>query len=360
MNKENGRLVVLGMSGGVDSSVSLMLLKKAGYDVVGVSLKYDIWSSANRDENVCCSRESFEIAKNICKEFAVRHVVIDVSEQFKESVIDYFREELKNNRTPSPCVFCNPKVKFKSLIEYADSIGAQFVATGHYARVKNQDGAFELLRAKNPDKDQTYSLSFLTQDELKRIIFPLGELSKEEVYNLAKKNDVLRVYEKIKQSQDFCFLGKDQLNEFIKMELSPESGEIVDIDGKVLGEHKGLPYYTVGQRKGIELAGGPFYVIKKNIEKNELIVSKDEDKLLSSGICLSPYNLINEIKLPLKVKAKMRSAQDLFDCELDRAENKLVLTFRKPQKSATIGQIAVFYLNDQCLGSGVIDEIIKE
>jgi tRNA-specific 2-thiouridylase len=358
MSEKNGRLVVLGMSGGVDSSVSLMELKNAGYKVVGVSLKYDIWECADRSENVCCSKESFENAKKVCEHFGSEHKVIDVSGEFKKEVIDYFKSELSKNRTPSPCVMCNPKVKFKSLLDYADQIGAQFVATGHYARINKNKDQFELHRAKYLDKDQTYSLSFLTQAELSKIIFPLGELSKSEVYDLAKGNEVLKLYKNIKQSQDFCFLGKDQLNEFISSEIVPKSGKIIELDGEVLGEHKGLPYYTIGQRKGIELPGGPYYVVGKDIENNELIVSKDEEKLLSKEVHLKPYNLINEIKLPVKVEAKLRSAQDLFKAELSQDGDFLILKFNEPQKSATEGQIAVFYSGDMCLGSGVIDRVI--
>jgi len=371
MQQKNGRLVVLGMSGGVDSSVSLMILKNAGYDVVGVSLTYDIWRCANRNENVCCSKESFENAKKVCGYFNVKHEIIDVSDEFNNEVIEYFKQELANNRTPSPCVFCNPKVKFKSLLKYAEKTDADFVATGHYARsrevksekpkvkskIKN-NGEVLLLQAKDKTKDQTYSLSFLTQAELSKIIFPLGELSKSDVYELANKNEALKLYKNIKQSQDFCFLGRDQLNEFIEKEIAPKSGKIVELDGEVLGEHKGLPYYTIGQRKGIELAGGPYYVVGKDIKNNELIVSKDEEKLLSKEVYLKPFNLINEIKLPVKVEAKLRSAQDLFKAELLEEGDSLILKFDQPQKSATEGQIAVFYDGEKCLGSGVIDRVI--
>jgi tRNA-specific 2-thiouridylase len=216
----------------------------------------------------------------------------------------------------------------------------------------------ELHRAKYLEKDQTYSLSFLTQFELSKIIFPLGELSKAEVYHLAEQNEVLKIYKNVKQSQDFCFLGRDQLNEFIEKEINPKSGKIIELNGVDLGEHKGLPYYTIGQRKGIELPGGPYYVVGKDIASNALIVSKDAEKLLSKEVHLKPYNLINEIKLPIKVDAKLRSAQDLFRAELSEEGDSLILKFEESQKSATEGQIAVFYSGDRCLGSGVIDRVI--
>lgn len=351
-----GKKVVLGMSGGVDSSVSLYLLKKAGFDVVGVSLKYDVWKGCKR-ENICCSKESFENAKKVCDYFDVEHHIVDVSKEFNREVIEYFKRELGANRTPSPCVFCNPRVKFAALIRYGDKIGADLVATGHYAQIRRSKGRFLLVKAKDHNKDQTYSLSFLTQKELSRIIFPLGQLTKDEVYCIASEIKELSFYKKIKQSQDFCFLGQKDQKKFIAQELSPRGGDIIDEKGARLGSHDGLCYYTVGQRKGIALPGGPYYVLKKDSTSNILIVTNDEKKVTSRTVILKPFNLIagDEIKQKTQVMAKLRSASDLAPCEIQARDDSLALEFREPQFAPTAGQVAVFYRGDVCLGAGVIN-----
>lgn len=351
-----GKKVVLGMSGGVDSSVSLYLLKKAGFDVVGVSLKYDVWKGCKR-ENVCCSKESFENAKKVCDYFGVEHHIVDVSQEFRREVIEYFKSELGANRTPSPCVFCNPKVKFAALLRYGDKIGADLVATGHYAQIRHSNEKFLLVKARDRNKDQTYSLSFLTQKELSRIIFPLGQLTKDEVYRMALEMKELSFYKKIKQSQDFCFLGHKDQKRFIAQELAPKSGDIVDEKGVRLGLHEGLCYYTIGQRKGIALHGGPYFVLKKDGITNTLVVTNDEKKVTSRTVILKPFNLIagDKIRRRTKVMAKLRSTSELAPAEIEMRDDGLVLEFQEPQFAPTSGQVAVFYRGDICLGAGEIN-----
>jgi len=347
--------VVLGMSGGVDSSVSLYLLKKVGFEVIGVSLRYKTWSGCKR-ENLCCTKESFENAKKVCEYFDCPHETIDVSSEFEEKVIRYFKDSLKRNITPSPCVFCNPQVKFEQLLKCADKIGADFVSTGHYARIRKKD-RFELLRAVDKTKDQTYSLSFLTQKELSRCIFPLGSIRKQEVVNIAESIEGLSFYSKIKQSQDFCFLGKDELAPFIESEIKPEAGEIYDDSGQHLGSHKGLSYYTIGQREGIGLTEGPFFVLSKDPERNRLIVTKDKRMVFTGELFLRPFNFISGDPLAKKiaVRAKVRSSGQLNSAILGPREDGLRLLFKNKQFAPTPGQVAVFYSGEVCLGAGVIN-----
>lgn len=354
------------MSGGVDSSVALLNLKKQGYEPVGVSLKYSVWDNkCNFKENVCCSAESFKVAENICKKLKVPYYKINVEKQFKEAVIDYFVEELKSNRTPSPCVFCNYNLKFKVLLLFARQIKADFVATGHYARIKHlKNGQVELLKAKDKTKDQTYSLSFLPQDYLKHIIFPLGELTKKEVYKIAASEKGFEVFEKTKQSQDFCFVSGKAMPEFLKREVGVERGKIVDEKGKVLGEHQGLHFYTIGQRKGIDLPGGPYYVVDKISKTNELVVGEEQKQ--TNRIKLNYCHFVSNTQPAevIKVSTKVRSTQPevtakLLPINLEKREYQLELD--KPQSSVTVGQVAVFYLpagrqghGEICLGGGVI------
>lgn len=351
--------VVLGMSGGVDSSVSLMLLKKAGYEVIGVSLRYETYKCSKRKENVCCSEESFKVAKDVCDYFGCEHKIIDVSKEFDDEVIKYFTKELKDKRTPSPCVFCNRRVKFKALFDYADAIGADFVATGHYAKVTNElfEGKKQYLLsiASDKAKDQTYSLSFLEKSSLDRLIFPLAELTKDDIYSLAQENEILVQYKCIKQSQDFCFLNSDELDIFIEKEVRPLKGKIVGEFGKILGEHKGLSYYTLGQRKKIGLSGGPYYVVKK-ILPNTLVVSKKLEDAFSSKAHLTPFNLLVDLKeKKYEVLVKSRSSEMLLKAVLEINDDQLSICYPKAEAVLVPGQVAVFYLGSICLGSGVIN-----
>lgn len=349
------RRVVLGMSGGVDSSVSLYLLKKSGFEPIGVSLRYKTWSGCKR-ENSCCTEESFQNAKKVCNYFETPHQIIDVSEEFEKDVIGYFMDSLKKSVTPSPCVICNPKVKFEQLLKYADKIGANFIATGHYARIKKGE-TFELHKPRDKDKDQTYSLSFLTQKELSRCIFPLGSFTKHEVENIAGSIEGLSFYNKIKQSQDFCFLGKDELPLFIDREIKQEIGEIYDDKGSLLGKHRGLSHYTIGQRGGIGITGGPFFVLNKDRKKNRLIVTRSKELVSSRELFLKPFNIVSGdlIKNEIIVEAKIRSSGQTNPAIIKPEGDGLSLIFKKKQFAPTPGQIAVFYSGEICLGAGVIN-----
>ncbi len=360
MVENNIKKIVVGMSGGVDSSMALVLLKKQGWQPVGVSLKYAVWKDKENllRENVCCSAESFEIAKNICKELNVPHHIFNVSKEFKKEVIDYFILELKNNRTPNPCIICNRYLKFKKLFEWAKKHNIRYVATGHYARIREdkKTNKYELLKAKDSNKDQTYSLSFLPQKWLKNIIFPLSDYTKEEIFKMAKKEG-FGFYLKRKQSQDFCFVAGKCLNCFLEKEIGIEEGLIKDRTGNILGKHNGLHFYTLGQRKGINLSGGPYFVIGFDIKSNILIVSKEENDLFNREAILFPYHFISNERLEKKiiVQAKIRSRHGLAKATLIPINSRrMKIIFNNPQKAITPGQFAVFYQNNICLGGGRI------
>jgi len=342
----NNKKVVVGLSNGVDSSVSLLLLKKQGYEPIGVSFKY--------------SNENFSIAEKVCEKLDVPYHVIDCRFDFKKKVIGYFLKTLKEKKTPSPCLICNKLVKFNKLIEFANKKKADYIATGHYARIKEnkQINEYELFQGKDRKKDQSYFLCFLNQKELSRIIFPLGEYTKEEVYKIAKKEG-FEFFDKIKQSQDLCFLAQDSISNYLEKKIGFEPGNIVDQNGNILGKHKGLYFYTIGQRKAIGLTGGPWWVVGFDKKKNYLIITNRENdsNLFKKEIFLTDFNLISNqfFKESIKGKAKTRYNQELASAKLSLLNNKkLKLVFDKQQKAITPGQWAVFYQNNICLGGGVI------
>ncbi len=357
------------MSGGVDSSVALILLKKSGWQPIGVSLKLPVWKNSKNclprtflcrglQENVCCTKKSFNIAKKVCKKLNIPHHIIDVQEDFIEIVIKYFTRELKSGRTPNPCVICNQKLKFKKLFEAAKEFGASYVATGHYARIMNHELRimnYRLQTAKDSEKDQTYNLSFLPSKWLKNLVFPLGNYTKKEVYKIAAKNG-LKFFEKIKQSQDFCFIANKSLPEFYEKEIGGKPGFIKNENGKVLGKHNGLAYYTIGQRKGLLMPNGPHFVKQINEKKNEIIVTKNEYDLFQKEIFLKFYNfLVSVPKSKISVTAKVRYRQPLSSATLFPPKNgKMKIIFKTSQRAVTPGQFCVFYKNQVCLGGGII------
>jgi len=365
---QNKKTVVLGMSGGVDSSVALYLLKEQGFNVVGVSLKFGFWKNKENElkENVCCSKESINRAKKVCDKYGVPHFVVDTSKEFKKAVIDYFLKTLKENRTPSPCLFCNRDAKIAGLLKFAKSKKADFVATGHYAKIK-KNGEIKLLKAKDKQKDQTYFLALLKQEQLAKLIFPLGDYTKAEVYEIAKKQGIEHFP---KESQDLCFVSGKSMPKFLEKEVGINPGKIIDIKGKVLGNHKGLHFYTIGQRKGIKLPGGPFWV--NGFNGNDVLVSKNEKDLFKKQVLLSDLNfLIKKPKKSIQIEAKIRYRQELSKAVLQRTRGSSTggsptsprwatsprweLVFNELQRAVTPGQIAVFYKGNVCLGGGVIN-----
>jgi len=361
--ESNNKKIVVGLSGGVDSSVSLLLLKEQGYEPIGVSLKYSSWKNKKNllKENVCCSTESFNIAKKVCDKLKVPYHIIDERVDFEKKVMGYFLSVLKKKKTPNPCLVCNRLVKFNKLFEFAKKNNIKYVATGHYAKVRKnkKTNLYELLKGKDSNKDQSYFLCLLKQNQLKNIIFPLGGYVKEEVYEIAKKHG-FNFFSKIRQSQDLCFVSGKSIKFYLEEEIGIETGDIIDNKGNALGKHQGLHFYTIGQRKGINLPNGPWWVTGLNRRKNQLIVtSKENDKsLFNKKIIVSNYHFISG-KAPekvIKVKAKIRFRQKASLGKLYiRKNNTLELIFNKLQKAVTSGQWAVFYQGSVCLGGGIIN-----
>jgi tRNA-specific 2-thiouridylase len=313
------------------------------------------------------------MAKLICQKIGVRHYIVDASTEFQKVVIDYFLKLLRKKMTPNPCIICNKFVKFKKLFEFAKEIGADYVATGHYARVKvrnlpvRQAGPkskiYQLVRPKDKQKDQTYFLCLLEQKELSKLLFPLGDYKKEEVYKIAKKYKLEKLVAK-KQSQDLCFVANKSIPVFLEKNLGARPGKICDTKGNVLGEHKGLHFYTIGQRKGINLKGGPFWVVGFDVKKNILFVTNNpkDKELFEKEIILSNVNYIlgKPPKGTQKVLAKIRFKQKLAKAKLiPKPKKKAKLIFEKPQRAVTPGQWAVFYDGNVCLGGGMIEPFVN-
>jgi len=346
MNKK----IVVGMSGGVDSSVSAILLKTAGWQPVGVTLLLPHWGCVR--ENACCTEEALAIAKNVCKKLGVRHHAIDCREEFKREVMDYFVRELRAGRTPNPCITCNRFFKFKKLFEIAKKQGIEFVATGHYAKIRLRKGKAELVQPKDKTKNQTYGLCLLLQEWLQKIVFPLGGLTKTQVFAIAEKEG-FPFFLKRKQSQDLCFVSAKELPAFIESRVDAKRGAIVDEQGKKLGTHNGLPFYTIGQRKGLN----GFFVKSKDAERNELIVTDKRNALQSKIVFVRDFNFCSgEIpKKKLRVKAQVRYRQEPVDATMfPPKDSRLKIVFEKPVEAIASGQVCAFYAKGVCLGGGYI------
>lgn len=345
--------IIVGMSGGIDSSITAFLLKKQGWQPIGVSLNLPQWRG----------KKTFTSVKKICQRLNIPYYLIDCQKDFKDKVVDYFIKELKKGQTPNPCVVCNRYLKFSKLIEFAQTKKINYVATGHYARIKKVSKfkslkvqTRQLLQAKDKTKDQTYNLCFLTQKQLQHLVFPLGNYTKKEVYKLAKKQGFDFLI-KQKQSQDFCYVNNKLLAEFLAKKLGKQIGNIVDGKGNILGQHEGLHFYTIGQRKDLRINNGPWFVKSFNKKKNILIVTKNEKEITQKEIYLSPFNFLSGklANKPIKIMAKIRYRQPLSKAILYPVKNnQLKLIFDQPQRAVTPGQFCVFYSKEICLGGGRI------
>lgn len=349
-NKKLPRVVVA-MSGGVDSSVAAFLLKREGFDVIGVFMKFwkDPSTSLGREgENRCCSLESEKLARQVAKKIGIPFYVLNAEKEFKKEVVDYFLSEYKKGDTPNPCVVCNREIKFGLLIKKSIAMGANFIATGHYATVKNN----KLFKGIDKEKDQSYFLWQLNKNQLSKILFPVGGYTKTEVRNLAKKFKLPTA--QTPESQEVCFISQTT-NKFLKKHLKIKEGNIVDTDRKILGKHHGLWFYTIGQRRGLDIFQGPYYVIKKDYKKNELMVSKNEKDLLQKKMIAKNVSWIDLPKLPIKAKVKIRYKSN-FASALIRANKGggATVVFQEPQKAVTPGQSVVIYKGKELLGGGII------
>ena len=340
--------VMIGMSGGVDSAVSAYLLKRDGYDVTGVTLR------------LCGENESDAAdAKTVAERLGVAHIVDDMSQKFKDGVVEDFIKSYKKGETPNPCIVCNKRIKFGAMLDYALERGMDYIATGHYARiVKNNDGRYLLLKALDESKDQSYVLYTLSQEVLSRVIFPLGEMTKGEARAIAEREELINARKR--DSQDICFVPDGDYAAFIERytgESFPK-GSFVDLNGNVLGEHQGIIRYTIGQRKGLGIAlGKPAFVCAKNVEENSVVLGENSD-LFSKTLTAKDVNLISveRIDSPMRVCAKVRYNQKEQPATVEMiGENRIKVEFDEPQRAISKGQSVVLYDGEIVVGGGIIE-----
>ncbi|MBI5467870.1 MAG: tRNA 2-thiouridine(34) synthase MnmA [Deltaproteobacteria bacterium] len=359
--------VVVAMSGGVDSSTALAVLKDRGYDCVGVSMQ--LWDYSKKEEasgatgGSCCSLDDIHDARSVADRLGVPFYVVNVEEAFSKEVVDYFVKGYLTGRTPNPCVKCNQVLKFEVLLKKALGLEADYLATGHYARIEKTPEGLRLLKGADPDKDQSYFLFTMTEDQLSRVLFPVGAMTKKEVREKARSLGV-KTSEK-KESQEICFVEEPSYTDFLSSRIEKRTGEIVSFDGQVLGAHTGLFNYTIGQRKGLGLSGGPFYVLDMDLPSNRLIVGPG-DLLYSKGLVAGEINWINrgakeKARAGLKADTKIRYRHPGAPSTVKLLEDgRVIVEFSEPQKSVTPGQAAVFYDKDEVLGGGWIEEAVKD
>lgn len=353
--------VLVWLSGGVDSAVSAYLLKKEWYDVsAGFMINY------LTDDDSCPTRTDMKIAKEVAEYLEIPFFTFDFVEEYEKKVLQYIFEGYKKGLTPNPDVFCNTWIKFDLFREEALSYGFDMVATGHYAQLKihktkdkGQNDQVSLLRGVDPDKDQSYFLAALSREQLQQAIFPIGDLPKSEVRKIAREAGLPNAERK--DSQGLCFVGKVNFPEFLKKNIPPQKGNILDTSGKKLGEHDGAFQYTIGQRKGIGVGGWPaLYVVEKNTETNTVIVGHEDDpRLMSSSCIVGELNWLADILLPLSCEAQIRYRQAPQKCTLTMKTEKWIMynvevTFDEAQRAISPGQVCVFYDGERVLGSGVI------
>ncbi|NLY10536.1 MAG: tRNA 2-thiouridine(34) synthase MnmA [Firmicutes bacterium] len=358
LNKER---VVVGMSGGVDSSVAALMLKRAGYEVIGVFMKN--WDDTD-EFGVCTAEEDYADVRRVCDQIGIPYYTVNFEKEYWEKVFQYFLDEYKRGRTPNPDVMCNKEIKFKVFLEKALSLEADWLATGHYAQVKFDGKEYQLLRGKDKKKDQSYFLCMLQQFQLEKTLFPIGHLTKEEVREIAIKEGLATA--KKKDSTGICFIGEKDFKEFLSNYLPAQPGEIQTEDGEVKGRHDGLMYYTLGQRKGLGIGGKgePWFVVDKDLKRNVLVVAQGQDHhaLYSKGLIATDLQWVSEQGPPkeLECTAKFRYRQDDQLVSVTFLENGICeVNFAKPQRAITPGQVVAFYDGEQCLGGAIIDKVIK-
>lgn len=358
-----GKRVMLAMSGGVDSSAALVLLQKQGYEVIGATMRLYDNEDIGDKSSACCSLSDVEDARAVAARFGVPHYVFNFMDRFRKDVIDRFNDEYLRGLTPNPCIDCNRFLKFSALLERAEMMECDYIATGHYARIRfdEQSGRYLLMKAVSGEgenaKDQSYVLYDLTQEQMKKVLFPLGELEKSEVRKIAKEYGLVN-HDK-PDSQDICFVSDGDYARFIReyTGIVPEQGDVIDSKGNVLGRHEGIINYTIGQRKGLGIAfGKPMYVIDKNVEDNTVTVGENEE-LFSDRLRAVNVNIIADLEFgkSVKCKAKTRYKQAEQACEAVFCEDGTAeVLFDEPQRAVTKGQRVVFYDGDVVLGGGVI------
>ncbi len=355
------KTVVLGMSGGVDSAVSAHLLKQQGYNVVALFMHN--WEET--DDGCCTAEQDFEDVKRVSDKLGIPYYSVNFAKQYQERVFSYFLDEYKKGRTPNPDVLCNREIKFGPFLEYAKALGADYIATGHYCGILHDNDTHYLLKAADQSKDQTYFLNQLSQQQLSDVLFPLANLQKTEVRKIAQDLDLINARKK--DSTGICFIGERNFRNFLKQYIPNQPGEIVDTNGKHVGEHIGLMYYTLGQRRGLGLGGTTesqqrWFVAEKDMKNNKLIVSHgDESVLMSQSLIASTLNWIPSApakQFTCTAKFRYRQPEQGVDVVLNDDGTAKVI-FHEKQRAVTPGQFVVFYDQTKCLGGGIIDSVQK-
>lgn len=355
--------VVVGMSGGVDSSVAALLLKRQGYDVVGVFMKN--WDDTD-EFGFCTATEDYEDVRRVCAQIGIPHYAVNFEKEYSQKVFSYFLDEYRKGRTPNPDVMCNKEIKFKAFLERALDLGADYLATGHYAQVDFHNGEYRLLRGADSNKDQTYFLNQLGQYQLSKAMFPIGHVPKPEVRKIALDAGLATATKK--DSTGICFIGERDFKTFLSNYLPAQPGEMRTLAGEVKGRHDGLMYYTLGQRQGLGIGGSgsgePWFVVGKDLKNNVLFVEQgaDHPSLYSEGLLASDMHWVSEHEpqSTFKCTAKFRYRQpDQNVTVYVKKNNQCEVVFDKPQKAVTPGQAVVFYDGEVCLGGATIDVVYK-
>ena len=350
-----GPSVIVGISGGVDSAVAALLLLRRGYRVEGMFMKN--WDEDDNDE-YCTAEIDREDARSVCRRLGITLHEANFAAEYWDNVFERFLADYAAGRTPNPDVLCNREIKFNLFLDYARSLGAEMIATGHYVRSCRENGEFRLLKGVDPDKDQSYFLQAVPCEQLGQCLFPLGGMRKAEVRRLAREAG-LPVHDK-KDSTGICFIGERRFAEFLARYVPESEGHIVDANGKSVGTHRGIAYYTLGQRQGLGIGGranrpeAPWYVVAKDARRNELVASQDQAELMSQALTAREMNWLAEIEPPFPCTARIRHGQADQACRVTRDGDGVRVDFEVPQRAVAPGQYVCLYAGDRCLGGGVI------
>lgn len=367
MSDNSQKKVIVGMSGGVDSSVSAYLLQQQGYQVTGLFMKN--WEEDD-DTEYCSAAADLADAQAVCDKLGIELLTINFAAEYWDNVFEHFLEEYKAGRTPNPDILCNKEIKFKAFLEYAaEDLGADYIATGHYVRRRDINGTTQLLRGLDSNKDQSYFLYTLSHDQVSQSLFPVGELEKPEVRRIAEQLGLITA--KKKDSTGICFIGERKFRDFLARYLPAKPGPIMTVDGQEIGQHDGLMYHTLGQRKGLKIGGTregsdePWYVVDKDVENNILIVAQGHEhpRLMSAGLIAQQLDWVSREPLtqPMRCVVKTRYRQEDIPCTVTPlGDDKISVRFDNPVAAVTPGQSAVFYQDEVCLGGGVIEARITE
>lgn len=365
MSENSQTKVIVGMSGGVDSSVSAYLLQQQGYQVEGLFMKN--WEEDDSDE-YCAAAQDLADAQAVADKLGMPLHTINFAAEYWDNVFEYFLDEYRSGRTPNPDIMCNKEIKFKAFLEFAaEELGADYIATGHYVQRGMQNGQWQMLRGFDNNKDQSYFLYTLSHEHIAQTLFPIGHLQKPEVRKIAEQQGLV-THDK-KDSTGICFIGERKFKDFLSQYLPAQPGVIETAEGEAIGEHEGLMYHTLGQRKGLHIGGlsqygeEPWYVVDKDIARNVLIVGQGADHplLYSTGLIANQLHWVDRLgpQTSLRCTVKTRYRQEDIPCQLRVQQDHIEVHFDEPQKAVTPGQSAVFYQNDVCLGGGIIESYIR-